>query len=132
MCWAADTPRSHSFTAGPPLAVVLFVHGGGFVGGDSAGGMLPGTDSVKFNGTYMAVAQQVVVVSVNYRMGVFGFLGSRQLSARTHGGGSGNFGIQASVPVENVLMCKLRAFPSWTGSAEGFSVGAGEHRRVRR
>ena len=49
----------------PKLAVVLFVHGGGFMNGDSAGGGGPGGI---FNGTEMAAAQQVVVVSVNYRM----------------------------------------------------------------
>ena len=132
LCGGAQAGPVVSLKGGQLEGVGTAGMGSFFLGVHSAGGMLPGTDSVKFNGTYMAVAQQVVVVSVNYRMGVFGFLGSRQLSARTHGGGSGNFGIQASVPVENVLMCKLRAFPSWTGSAQGVSVGAGEHRRVRR
>ena len=89
-----------------PLAVALFVHGGGFTGGDSAGGKigpggpLPGVPySTRFNGTYMAAAQQVVVVSVNYRLGLFGFLGSKQLAARATSAlgtpaGTGNFGIQ--------------------------------------
>ena len=30
----------------------------------------------------------------NYRLGIFGFLGSEELSARTDGYGSGNFGLQ--------------------------------------
>ena len=84
-----------------PLAVALFVHGGGFTGGDSAGGKIgpggphPGLPySTRFNGTYMAEKQRVVVVSVNYRLGIFGFLGSKELSARTDGYGSGNFGLQ--------------------------------------
>ena len=59
------TPADLSAAGAPKLAVVLFVHGGGFMGGDSSGGGGPGGT---FNGTYMAAAQQVVVVSVNYRM----------------------------------------------------------------
>jgi para-nitrobenzyl esterase len=60
------TPASLDGAAtAPKLAVVLFVHGGGFMNGDSAGGGGPGGI---FNGTEMAAAQQVVVVSVNYRM----------------------------------------------------------------
>jgi para-nitrobenzyl esterase len=89
-----------------PLAVVLFIHGGGFTGGDSAGGMIgpngpvPGVPgSERFNGTYMAEAQQVIVVSVNYRLGVFGFLGSKELDGRSssvlgRSYGTGNYGVQ--------------------------------------
>lgn len=79
------------------LAVVLFVHGGGFRGGQSSGwptGVPLAAGGGTFNGTYMAEDQQVVVVSINYRLGIFGFLGSKDLSVRTGGSGSGNFGIQ--------------------------------------
>ena len=99
------SPSLQAQKAGP-LAVALFIHGGGFTGGDSAGGKigpggaLPGVPfSTRFNGTFMAEAQQVVVVSVNYRLGIFGFLGSEQLAARTTSAlgkpmGTGNYGIQ--------------------------------------
>ena len=79
------------------LTVVVFVHGGGFRSGQSSGwptGVPLTEGGGTFNGTFMAKAQQVVVVSINYRLGVFGFLGSKELSARTDGYGSGNFGIQ--------------------------------------
>ena len=95
-----------ALAAAKPLAVVLFIHGGGFTGGDSAGGKIgpsgpmPGVPgSERFNGTYMAAAQNVIVVSVNYRLGAFGFLGSKELNGRTttalgHDYGTGNYGIQ--------------------------------------
>ena len=88
-----------------PLAVLLFIHGGGFTSGDSAGPPLhdengkevPG--SILFNGTYLSQKQNVVVVSINYRLGVFGFLGSKELEQRTvktygKAAGTGNYGIQ--------------------------------------
>eukprot|EP01046_Picozoa_sp_COSAG06_P062531 COSAG06_NODE_14148_length_1184_cov_1.280184_1_plen_250_part_10 len=67
------------------LAVVVFVHGGGFRSGQSSGwptGVPLAEGGGTFNGTFMAKAQQVVVVSINCRLGVFGFLGSKELSAR--------------------------------------------------
>jgi para-nitrobenzyl esterase len=36
----------------------------------------------------------VVLVTVNYRIGIFGFLGSDDLSAQSGGNSSGLFGIQ--------------------------------------
>ena len=36
---------------------------------------------------------RVVVVTFNYRLNIFGFMGSSELSSRTSGAGSGNFGI---------------------------------------
>ena len=91
------TPADLGDADAAKLAVVIFVHGGGFRSGQSSGwpsGVPLAAGGGTFNGTYMAVAQQVVVVSINYRLGIFGFLGSRELSARTDGYGSGNFGIQ--------------------------------------
>ena len=57
------TPSLRAGAAGGPLAVLLFVHGGGFTGGDSAGGKIgpggpvPGVPySTRFNGTFIAEA----------------------------------------------------------------------------
>lgn len=80
-------------------AVLIFMHGGGFMSGDSEGPSLLGVPgSQLFNGSYVAEAQDVVVISINYRVGVFGFLGSAQLAQRTaaimgSAQGTGNYGI---------------------------------------
>jgi len=65
------------------LPVMVWIHGGGFVGGSA-------TDPV-FSGERFA-ARGVVLVSLNYRLGVLGFLAHPQLS-RDSGHGSGNFGL---------------------------------------
>jgi para-nitrobenzyl esterase len=67
-----------------PLPVMVWIHGGGNVGGD-------GTN---FDGTELAGSQNVVVVTVNYRLGVFGWFRHAALRDRNEGeeDQSGNFG----------------------------------------
>ncbi|UKZ96830.1 uncharacterized protein TrAFT101_011607 [Trichoderma asperellum] len=54
--------------AGANKPVLVFFFGGGFNYG--------GTDTAFYNGKYFASAQDVVVVTVNYRIDVFGFPGA--------------------------------------------------------
>lgn len=49
-----------------PLPVMVFIHGGGFTQG-SGGEAL-------YDGSYLAAAGNVVVVTINYRLGILGFL----------------------------------------------------------
>ncbi|MBC9713216.1 carboxylesterase family protein [Streptomyces sp. TRM66268-LWL] len=62
-----------------PLPVMFYIHGGGFSfgAGDSE------------DGSRIAEANDVVVVTINYRLGVFGFLDLPGLSGR----GAGNYGL---------------------------------------
>lgn len=53
-------------SAGDQLPVMVWIHGGTFVTGSGSQPM--------FDGTSMAVKGDVVVVSINYRLGPFGFL----------------------------------------------------------
>jgi para-nitrobenzyl esterase len=61
------------------LPVLFWIHGGGLRVG--AGD--------QHDGTLLARTNDIVVVSINYRLGVFGFLGHPALSAE----GSGNYGL---------------------------------------
>jgi para-nitrobenzyl esterase len=68
---------------GDKLAVMVWIYGGGFTGGMTS---IPGYDGTK-------LAQKgVVLVSIAYRLGVFGFLAHPDLS-RESGKGSGNYGL---------------------------------------
>ncbi len=62
------------------LPVMVFVHGGAFVFG---AGSMP-----YYDGSYLAASGNVVVVTLNYRLGALGFLAVPELSL------TGNFGIQ--------------------------------------
>eukprot|EP00929_Paragymnodinium_shiwhaense_P114519 TRINITY_DN82972_c0_g1_i1.p1 TRINITY_DN82972_c0_g1~~TRINITY_DN82972_c0_g1_i1.p1 ORF type:complete len:592 (+),score=129.76 TRINITY_DN82972_c0_g1_i1:119-1894(+) len=65
-------------------SVMLFIHGGAYVLG--AAEQTPGKYMVD-------VGKDVVFVGINYRLGVFGFLGSDKLRDRDPEGSTGNYGI---------------------------------------
>lgn len=66
------------------LPVFVWIHGGAFVSGT-------GND---FDGSTLAASGGMVVVTLNYRLGIFGFLAHPDLSLESTPGGSGNFGLQ--------------------------------------
>jgi para-nitrobenzyl esterase len=66
------------------LPVMVWIHGGGFVGGSGS--------NITFDGCRL-VALGVVVVTINYRCGVFGYLCHPELAARSERGVSGNHGL---------------------------------------
>jgi para-nitrobenzyl esterase len=66
------------------LPVLVYFYGGGFSAGDGS--------EPRYNGEAMS-QQGIVVVTVNYRLSVFGFLAHPDLSAETSHKGSGNYGL---------------------------------------
>ena len=73
-----------------PMPVMVFIHGGGNTQGSS---------SALANGTYLydaqpiAEAAPVVVVTINYRLGVMGFFALPALDAESEHHASGNYGL---------------------------------------
>ncbi|MCC7024478.1 MAG: carboxylesterase family protein [Thermomicrobiales bacterium] len=67
------TPAQPSAT---PRPVIVWIHGGAFVGGSSA----------LYPLAALALAGDAVVVSMNYRLGVFGFMAHPAFDAATSGG----------------------------------------------
>jgi para-nitrobenzyl esterase len=70
-------------SAGERLPVMVWIYGGGFSSG--------GTGMPSYSGAHLA-KKGVVVVSIAYRLGAFGFLAHPALSAES-GHGSGDFGL---------------------------------------
>lgn len=64
--------------------VFVWIHGGNLIRGSSQQAMFDGTQLAK---------RGIVVVSINYRLGVFGYFAHRELSAESPEGISGNYGL---------------------------------------
>jgi len=86
---------------GVKLAVMVSIHGGGFVGGWS------GIDA--YDGTALA-RQGVVVVSMNYRLGVLGFLAHPALTNESSHRASGNYGLMDQIAALEWIQRNIAAF----------------------
>lgn len=71
-------------SAGKRLPVMVYFFGGGFQAGDSS--------EPRYDGEIMA-RKGIVAVTVNYRLGVFGFLAHAALTADSPNHASGNYGL---------------------------------------
>jgi para-nitrobenzyl esterase len=83
--WA---PRAEAHEKGWP--VLVFLHGGAFIGGASSDA-LDGHDL--YDGRSLAEAGRAVVVTVDYRLGAFGFLAHPELAREDPHAATGNYGL---------------------------------------
>ena len=75
------TPAKRNTTG---LPVLVYFYGGGFVAGDAS--------EPRYDGASMA-KKGIVVVTVNYRLNIFGFFAHPELSKESSYKGSGNYGL---------------------------------------
>jgi len=85
-----------------PLPVVVWVHGGSNISGYTADPM--------YDGANLARTANVVVVSVNYRLGVFGFLNMAQLKTGDAQNDSGDFAILDVIKALKFVNANIAAF----------------------
>lgn len=104
------------------LPVIVFIHGGGFSEGSGAIEIYDGTN---------LAAKGAVVVTINYRLGVFGFLSYPGLTAESAHHSSGNYGLLDQIAALKWVKANIAAFGGdphnvtiWGQSAGAFSVGA--------
>jgi len=97
--------------------VIVYIHGGGFVNGS---GSVP-----IYDGEAMA-AKGIVFVTINYRMGVFGFLAHPELTKESPHHASGNYGILDQVAALRWVQRNIQAFGGEAGNVTiaGQSAGA--------
>ena len=102
-------------TAGDKLPVMVWIYGGGFVGGQ--------TGVPLYDGTRLA-EKGVIIVSVAYRLGAFGFLAHPELSKES-GKGSGNFGLQDQIAGLRWVKSNIAKFGGDAGNVTIFGESAG-------
>ena len=93
--WTPATP------AATPLPVLVYFYGGGNVAGDSS--------EPRYDGARLA-QQGLVVVTVNYRLSVFGFFAHPELSRSTSYGASGNYGYLDQAAALGWVQSEIGAF----------------------
>ena len=99
-----------------PKAVMVWIYGGGFQFGASS--------DPRYDGSHLA-AHDVVVVSLNYRVGVLGFLADAQLDAEA--GTSGNYGLMDQIAALQWVRQNIAAFGGDPNRVTIFGESAGAH-----
>ncbi len=114
-CLFINVQRATGVTAGRKIPVYVFIHGGGLVNGSSN----------QASGDKIVRLTNAIVVTMNYRLGVFGFLGLRGLSNV----GQGNYGFLDQQAALRWVQRNIAAFGGDPGqvtlggeSAGGWSV----------
>jgi para-nitrobenzyl esterase len=98
------------------LPVMVWIHGGGFVFGDSNIELMDGTELAR---------QGVVVVTFNYRLGVFGFLSHPELTTEMCADGSGNYGLMDQIAALRWVQRNIRHFGGNPNNVTVFGESAG-------
>jgi para-nitrobenzyl esterase len=97
------------------LPVMFWIHGGGYAGG--------GSSEPRHNGDFLPL-KGVVLVTINYRLGVFGFLALPELASE-QGGSSGNYGLMDIVAALNWVKKNIASFGGDPNCVTIFGESAG-------
>jgi para-nitrobenzyl esterase len=95
----------------PKCPVLLYFYGGGFVAGDGS--------EYRYDGESLA-RRGVIVVTANYRLGVFGFLALESLARESRHQVSGNYGLIDQISALDWVLHNIAAFG---GSPGGITIG---------
>ena len=108
--WAPAKPPSSK------LPVMVWIYGGGFVAGS--------TSEQRQDGSILA-QQGVVVVSMNYRLGIFGFFVHSELAKESGRNSAGNYGLLDQVAALQWVQDNIAAFGGDPGNVTIFGESAG-------
>ena len=100
-CLFLNVWRPESATPVAKLPVMVWIHGGGFIGGSGAS---PGTSGVEF------AKRGVVLVSINYRLGRFGFFAFPALSRERPDEPKGNYAYMDQIAALQWVKRNIAAF----------------------
>ena len=106
---------------GGPLPVMIFFPGGAYHGGSARGSS---AIEPSYNGAKLA-ARGVIVVTANYRLGMFGFLAHPELSAESSHHVSGNYALLDNIAALNWVKANISRFGGDPGNVTAFGQSAG-------
>jgi para-nitrobenzyl esterase len=102
--------------AGKKLPVMVWIYGGGFVAGT--------TSEARQDGIHLA-GQGVIVVSMNYRLGIFGFLVHPELAKESGRNSAGNYGLLDQLEALKWVHDNIAAFGGDPANVTIFGESAG-------
>lgn len=102
-------------TAKSKLPVMFWIHGGGYAGGSSS--------EPRHNGDFLPT-KGVVLVTINYRLGAFGFLATSEL-AKEGNGAAGNYGLMDMVAALRWVRANIASFGGDPKNVTIFGESAG-------
>ncbi|MFN3668571.1 MAG: carboxylesterase/lipase family protein [Brevundimonas sp.] len=98
-CLSLNIWAPHAASDAP---VFVWIHGGSLTSGASSEAM--------YDGARMAASQGMVVVSINYRLGVLGYMAHPELSAESRQNISGNYGLLDQIAALKWIEANIAAF----------------------
>jgi para-nitrobenzyl esterase len=120
-CLYLNVWRPNTTTHGAP--VMVWVHGGGFTTGSAADKVPTSSDSLWYDGRAFAERHGVVVVTLNYRLGVFGFFAHPALA--DEGSPVGNQGLFDQRLALKWVQSNIKAFGGDPSNVTLFGESAG-------
>jgi len=114
-CLTLNVTTPYGSHAGRPLPVMVWIHGGDFASGSGAA----------YDGRDLVTSGGVVLVTVNYRLGIFGFLALLALDAESPGATSGNLGIADQQAALRWVQRNIGAFGGDPANVTLFGESAG-------
>jgi para-nitrobenzyl esterase len=98
------------------VPVMVWIHGGAFVGGAGTDPIFAGEELIK---------KGVVLVTLNYRLGIFGFLATPELTRESIHHSSGNFALEDQMAALQWVRDNIGAFGGDAGKITVFGQSAG-------
>jgi para-nitrobenzyl esterase len=111
--WAAERDPEHP---GEPLPVMVWIHGGAFMNGS---GVWP-----QYDGEALA-RKGVIVATINYRLGIFGFFSHPELTQQANGALAANFALSDQIQALQWVRRNIGAFGGDPDNVTIFGESAG-------